>query len=42
MSDQSTVLSVRGLSVRFLMPGGRRIAAVTDAHFDVAAASASP
>jgi peptide/nickel transport system ATP-binding protein len=31
------VLSVRGLSVRFLMPGGRRIAAVTDAHFDVAA-----
>ncbi|MBD0841408.1 ABC transporter ATP-binding protein [Streptomyces sp. TRM68416] len=30
------VLSVRGLSVRFLMPGGRRIAAVTDAHFDVA------
>ncbi|WUC61818.1 ABC transporter ATP-binding protein [Streptomyces longwoodensis] len=37
MSDPSTVLSVRGLSVRFLMPGGRRIAAVTDAHFDVAA-----
>ncbi len=31
------VLSVRGLSVRFLMPGGHRIAAVTDAHFDVAA-----
>lgn len=30
------MLSVRGLSVRFLMPGGRRIAAVTDAHFDVA------
>jgi len=30
------VLSVRGLSVRFLMPAGRRIAAVTDAHFDVA------
>jgi peptide/nickel transport system ATP-binding protein len=30
-------LSVRGLSVRFLMPGGRRVAAVTDAHFDVAA-----
>jgi peptide/nickel transport system ATP-binding protein len=25
------------MSVRFLMPGGRRIAAVTDAHFDVAA-----
>ncbi|CAL9637324.1 Oligopeptide transport ATP-binding protein OppD [Streptomyces sp. enrichment culture] len=31
------MLSVRGLSVRFLMPGGRRIAAVTDAHFEVAA-----
>jgi len=31
------VLAVRGLSVRFLMPGGRRIAAVTDAHFEVAA-----
>jgi peptide/nickel transport system ATP-binding protein len=31
------VLSVRGLSVRFLMPGGRQVAAVTDAHFDVAA-----
>jgi peptide/nickel transport system ATP-binding protein len=31
------VLSVRGLSVRFLMPGGRHIAAVSDAHFDVAA-----
>jgi peptide/nickel transport system ATP-binding protein len=31
------VLSVRGLSVRFLMPGNRRIAAVTDAHFEVAA-----
>ncbi|MFC8345109.1 ABC transporter ATP-binding protein [Streptomyces sp. NPDC057280] len=31
------VLSVRGLSVRFLMPGGRRIAAVTDARFDVSA-----
>ncbi|BFO16322.1 hypothetical protein SHKM778_27100 [Streptomyces sp. KM77-8] len=30
------MLSVRGLSVRFLLPGGRRIAAVTDAHFDVA------
>jgi peptide/nickel transport system ATP-binding protein len=30
------VLSVRGLSVRFLLPGGRRIAAVSDAHFDVA------
>jgi peptide/nickel transport system ATP-binding protein len=33
----SVVLSVRGLSVRFLMPGGRRIAAVTDARFDVTA-----
>ncbi|MFJ4125971.1 ABC transporter ATP-binding protein [[Kitasatospora] papulosa] len=31
------VLSVHGLSVRFLMPSGRRIAAVTDAHFDVVA-----
>ena len=30
------MLSVRGLSVRFLMPGGRRVAAVTDARFDVA------
>ncbi|MBT3153757.1 ABC transporter ATP-binding protein [Streptomyces sp. CHD11] len=30
------MLSVRGLSVRFLLPGGRRVAAVTDAHFDVA------
>ncbi|MFD8233857.1 ABC transporter ATP-binding protein [Streptomyces sp. NPDC059696] len=29
-------LSVRGLSVRFLLPGGRRVAAVTDARFDVA------
>ncbi|WP_312038280.1 ABC transporter ATP-binding protein [Streptomyces galbus] len=37
MTDREAVLSVRGLSVRFLMPGGRRIAAVTDAHFDVAA-----
>lgn len=35
--ERQPVLSVRGLSVRFLMPGGRRIAAVTDAHFDVAA-----
>lgn len=32
-----TVLSVRGLSVRFLMPGGRTVAAVTDVGFDVAA-----
>ncbi|MFD7506652.1 ABC transporter ATP-binding protein [Streptomyces sp. NPDC059850] len=37
MTEPHPVLSVRGLSVRFLMPGGRRIAAVTDAHFDVAA-----
>ncbi|MGX4690784.1 ABC transporter ATP-binding protein [Streptomyces sp. JNUCC 63] len=37
MTEPIPVLSVRGLSVRFLMPGGRRIAAVTDAHFDVAA-----
>ncbi|GAT82737.1 ABC transporter ATP-binding protein [Streptomyces sp. F-3] len=37
MNERPTVLSVRGLSVRFLMPGERRIAAVTDAHFDVAA-----
>ncbi|MFF9045360.1 ABC transporter ATP-binding protein [Streptomyces parvulus] len=37
MTGRTPVLSVRGLSVRFLMPGGRRVAAVTDAHFDVAA-----
>ncbi|MER6181878.1 ABC transporter ATP-binding protein [Streptomyces sp. NPDC001652] len=37
MTDPRPVLSVRGLSVRFLMPGGGRIAAVTDTHFDVAA-----
>lgn len=36
MTQPTPVLSVRGLSVRFLMPGGRRIAAVTDVHFDVA------
>ncbi len=36
MTERTPVLSVRGLSVRFLMPGGRRVAAVTDAHFDVA------
>lgn len=30
------VLSVRGLSVRFVMRGGRRIAAVSDAAFDLA------
>ncbi|MFE6286132.1 ABC transporter ATP-binding protein [Streptomyces sp. NPDC057877] len=35
MTERSTVLAVRGLSVRFLLSGGRRIAAVTDAHFDV-------
>ncbi|MER7054354.1 ABC transporter ATP-binding protein [Streptomyces sp. NPDC000351] len=37
MTERAPVLSVRGLSVRFGMPGGRRIAAVTDAHFDVVA-----
>ncbi|MFI5856645.1 ABC transporter ATP-binding protein [Streptomyces parvulus] len=37
MTGRTPVLSVRGLSVRFLMPGGRGVAAVTDAHFDVAA-----
>ncbi|AQS66682.1 ABC transporter ATP-binding protein [Streptomyces pactum] len=37
MTERAPVLSVRGLSVRFLMPGARRVAAVTDAHFDVAA-----
>ncbi len=31
------MLAVRGLSVRFLMPGGRRVDAVAGAHFDVAA-----
>lgn len=36
MDPMTPVLSVRGLSVRFLMPGGRRVAAVTDARFDVA------
>ncbi|PNG16209.1 ATP-binding cassette domain-containing protein, partial [Streptomyces cahuitamycinicus] len=36
MESVTPVLSVRGLSVRFLMPGGRRVAAVTDARFDVA------
>ncbi|MER7803511.1 ABC transporter ATP-binding protein [Streptomyces parvulus] len=36
MTGRTPVLSVRGLSVRFLMPGGRGVAAVTDAHFDVA------
>ncbi|MFC8736150.1 ABC transporter ATP-binding protein [Streptomyces sp. NPDC057176] len=37
MTGRAPVLSVRGLSVRFRMPGGRRVAAVTDARFDVAA-----
>ncbi|MGW0815792.1 ABC transporter ATP-binding protein [Streptomyces viridiviolaceus] len=37
MTGRAPVLSVRGLSVRFLMPGGRRVAAVTDAHFEVRA-----
>ncbi|MFD0004436.1 ABC transporter ATP-binding protein [Streptomyces sp. NPDC127178] len=37
MTERPPVLSVRGLSVRFLMPGGHRVAAVTDARFDVAA-----
>ncbi|WP_139058462.1 ATP-binding cassette domain-containing protein, partial [Streptomyces prasinopilosus] len=36
MTERPPVLSVRGLSVRFLVPGGGRVAAVTDAHFDVA------
>ncbi|WP_031035731.1 ABC transporter ATP-binding protein [Streptomyces sp. NRRL F-5650] len=36
MTERAPVLSVRGMSVRFLMPGGRRVAAVTDARFDVA------
>jgi peptide/nickel transport system ATP-binding protein len=36
MESMTPVLSVRGLSVRFLMPGGRRVAAVTAARFDVA------
>ncbi|MER5834022.1 ABC transporter ATP-binding protein [Streptomyces sp. NPDC002130] len=35
MDPVAPVLSVRGLSVRFLLPGGRRVAAVTDARFDV-------
>lgn len=36
MTQPPPILSVRGLSVRFLMPGGHRIAAVTDARFDIA------
>ncbi|RPK34953.1 ABC transporter ATP-binding protein [Streptomyces sp. ADI93-02] len=35
MTVPPPVLSVRGLSVRFLMPHGRPVAAVTDARFDV-------
>ncbi|MFC5958500.1 ABC transporter ATP-binding protein [Streptomyces pratens] len=35
MTERPPVLSVRGLSVRFLVPGGGPVAAVTDAHFDV-------
>lgn len=34
--EAAPLLSVRGLSVRFLLPGGRRVAAVSDASFDVA------
>ncbi|GAB2799960.1 ABC transporter ATP-binding protein [Streptomyces chlorus] len=36
MTGRPPVLAVRGLSVRFLVPGGGPVAAVTDAHFDVA------
>ncbi|MFD3520068.1 ABC transporter ATP-binding protein [Streptomyces sp. NPDC058653] len=36
-SPAAPVLSVRGLGVRFRMRGGRHIAAVTDATFDLAA-----
>ncbi|MEU3148384.1 MULTISPECIES: ABC transporter ATP-binding protein [unclassified Streptomyces] len=35
MTERPPVLSVRGLSVRFLVPGPGPVAAVTDAHFDV-------
>ncbi|MEV7863211.1 ABC transporter ATP-binding protein [Streptomyces hirsutus] len=35
MTERPPVLSVRGLSVRFLVPGSGPVAAVTDAHFDV-------
>lgn len=35
MTAPPPILSVRGLSVRFLMPHGRPVAAVTDARFDV-------
>lgn len=37
---KAPVLSVRGLSVRFRMRGGRQVAAVADAHFDLVAGSA--
>lgn len=37
VSDAAPVLSVRDLSVRFRMRGGRHVAAVTDASFDLAA-----
>lgn len=36
-SMSSPLLSVRGLGVRFRMRGGRHVAAVTDAGFDLAA-----
>ncbi|MET8978193.1 ABC transporter ATP-binding protein [Streptomyces sp. NPDC004539] len=35
--DEGPVLSVRGLSVRFLLSGGRQVPAVTDVGFEVAA-----
>ncbi|QEV08860.1 ABC transporter ATP-binding protein [Streptomyces prasinus] len=35
MTERPPVLSVRGLSVRFLVPGSGPVAAVTDAYFDV-------
>lgn len=38
-ATDAPVLSVRGLSVRFRMRGGRHIAAVSDASFDLAAGS---
>ncbi|TDC71751.1 ABC transporter ATP-binding protein [Streptomyces hainanensis] len=36
MGEAPAVLTVRGLSVRFLMPGGREVAAVNDVSFDLA------
>ncbi|WP_461034046.1 ABC transporter ATP-binding protein [Streptomyces mayteni] len=36
MAEAPAVLTVRGLSVRFLMPGGREVAAVNDVSFDLA------